>query len=208
MTTQEDGVFPPDAVSAVGRHAALVLGSKVRQWPLVLGSFSKARSWPPLWPLNFLWTTTCSGVRVCSEAPTRTTYLDGSLPNLEDRGEREWWRRELVHRDVRWCHWRSPPARELIYSSALPADTVRRCQSPAGADQRAATERTAIFFVRLKPHWHLPWPRGPDREWEKMSVKMKVSLLTGPLDPEGAFWWVTLQSLFLWKLHRVPLIAN
>lgn len=47
-TTQEDGVFPPKTVSAGGRHAALALGSKVRQWPLGLGSFSRARSWPPL----------------------------------------------------------------------------------------------------------------------------------------------------------------
>lgn len=31
VTTQEDGVLPPVSVSAAGRHAALVLESKVRQ---------------------------------------------------------------------------------------------------------------------------------------------------------------------------------
>lgn len=56
-----------------------------------------------------------------------------------------------------WCEevpLKMPPAKELICSSApdLPADTVGGRQGPAGADQSAATEGTAIFFLRLKPH--------------------------------------------------------
>lgn len=90
---------------------------------------------------------------------------------------------------VRRSHRRSPPAWELIHISApdLPADTVCRRQGPAGADQSAATERIAIFFLRLKPHRHLPWPRGPDREREKMSINIKVSLPARLLDLHGQF---------------------
>lgn len=152
MTTQEDGVLSP-----AGRHAALVLGSKVRQWPLALGSFSMAKSWPPLWPLNLWWTTTCWGVRLCSDAPTRTTYRDGSsLPNLQ-------------RRDNEVTELRASGAQEGTYGSeqGLPADTGCWCQHPAGTDQGPAAQGAAHHFLSLKPHRHLPRPRRPERTYRQ-----------------------------------------
>lgn len=50
----------------------------------------------------------------------------------------------------RWIYTRNalkmPPALDLL------ADAVCGRQGPAGADQSAAAERTAILFLRLKPH--------------------------------------------------------
>lgn len=163
VTTQEDGVLPPESVSVAGRHAALVLGSKVRQWFFELGSLSKARSCPPLWPLNFLWTTTCSGVRRRSDPPTITTYRDGSLPNLQERDRSNL---RVIYTCV-LLRWVVPlQCRNWFINIALdlPGDTVCRRQGPAGADQSATAERTAVFFLRPKPHRHLPWPRGPEQE--------------------------------------------
>lgn len=169
MTTHEDGALPAAGASAGGRHAALVLGSKVTQWPLVLGSFNKARSWPPLWPLNFLWTISCSGMSVCSVAPMRTTYLAGSLPNLEEREGRKWQRSKRRGEFLLTPCWRC--------FQHVPADAVCGRQRPAGVDQGAATDGTANLFLRLKPHWHLPRPCGPDRGEEKAHQNSLSSIL-------------------------------
>ena len=87
--------------------------------------------------------------------------------------------------------WTADASRAGDVVQTLPADAVRGRQGPAGADQSAAAERTAVFLLRLKPHRHLPRPRGPDGDGEE-SLTLVSSTFFNDILFFGLLFWLTL----------------